>query len=137
MTISWKSRAYSTYYAPHFHPDHFQSRSSFMEKLRPDIRYIFSKDILKHPAPQRKMPPIKGRHLHETNISVSRPSVSTDVGISFLIDPGQTAVPHAGDLNNWPERGTTCRKYARPKVTFWPGESCSKLHPVDGHVSGG
>ena len=32
----------------HFHPDHFNREVLSWKKLRPDIRYIFSKDILKH-----------------------------------------------------------------------------------------
>ena len=34
--------------ASHFHPDHFNREVLSWKKLRPDIRYIFSKDILKH-----------------------------------------------------------------------------------------
>ena len=34
--------------ASHFHPDHFNRDILSWKKLRPDIRYIFSKDILKH-----------------------------------------------------------------------------------------
>ena len=32
----------------HFHPDHFNREVLSWKKQRPDIRYIFSKDILKH-----------------------------------------------------------------------------------------
>ena len=47
-TISWKSRAYSTYYARISIPTTSIAKFFHGKKLRPDIRYIFSKDILKH-----------------------------------------------------------------------------------------
>ena len=59
----------------HFHPDHFNREVLSWKKLRPDIRYIFSKDI--------------------------QAFGSTDVGISFLIDLQGRRLFHAGDLNNW------------------------------------
>ena len=34
--------------ATHFHPDHFHPEVLRWRDVRPDIRYIFSKDILKH-----------------------------------------------------------------------------------------
>jgi L-ascorbate metabolism protein UlaG (beta-lactamase superfamily) len=35
----------------HFHPDHFNREVLSWKKLRPDIRYIFSKDIHSSPIP--------------------------------------------------------------------------------------
>ena len=60
----------------HFHPDHFNREVLSWKKLRPDIRYIFSKDILKHRRASAEDAPTSIRATPtKTNISVSRPSV--------------------------------------------------------------
>ena len=60
----------------HFHPDHFNREVLSWKKLRPDIRYIFSKDILKHRrASAEDATYINRATPTKTNISVSRPSV--------------------------------------------------------------
>lgn len=40
--------------ASHFHPDHFNKEVLEWKKQRPDIIYIFSKDILKHRRAQKE-----------------------------------------------------------------------------------
>lgn len=41
--------------ASHFHPDHFNREVLTWKEQRPDIIYIFSKDILKHHRAQKRM----------------------------------------------------------------------------------
>lgn len=73
-----------------------------MEKQRPDIRYIFSKDILKHRRASAEDATYinKGDTYEDEHIRIQAFG-STDVGISFLIDLQGRRLFHAGDLNNW------------------------------------
>ena len=86
----------------HFHPDHFNRDILSWKEQRPDIRYIFSKDILKHRRATAKDAVYinKGDVYEDENIRIEAFG-STDVGISFLIDLQGVRLFHAGDLNNW------------------------------------
>lgn len=86
----------------HFHPDHFNREVLTWKSLRPDIRYIFSKDVLdQHRASAEDAIYIdKGDFYEDENIRVEAFG-STDVGSSFLIDLQGKRLFHAGDLNNW------------------------------------
>lgn len=88
--------------ATHFHPDHFNREVLTWKTVRPDIHYIFSKDIAKHGrASQDEATYIgKGDSYEDENILI-RAFGSTDAGISFLIDLQGMRLFHAGDLNNW------------------------------------
>ena len=86
----------------HFHPDHFNREVLLWKAERPDIHYIFSKDILKHRRATREDATYinKGDVYEDPNIRIEAFG-STDVGISFLIDLQGVRLFHAGDLNNW------------------------------------
>ena len=86
----------------HFHPDHFNREILTWKEQRPDIIYIFSKDILKHRRATREDATYinKGDVYEDPNIRIEAFG-STDVGISFLIDLQGIRLFHAGDLNNW------------------------------------
>ena len=86
----------------HFHPDHFNREVLSWKTLRPDIRCIFSKDILKHrrASAEDAIYINKGDIYEDEHIRI-RAFGSTDVGISFLIDLQGKRLFHAGDLNNW------------------------------------
>lgn len=86
----------------HFHPDHFNREILSWKVLRPDIRYIFSKDILKHRRASAEDAIFinKGNIYEDENIRIEAFG-STDIGISFLIDLQGKRLFHAGDLNNW------------------------------------
>jgi L-ascorbate metabolism protein UlaG (beta-lactamase superfamily) len=88
--------------ATHFHPDHFNREVLSWREQRPDIRYIFSKDILKqHRADAADAVYIKkGESYNDDTIQVDAFG-STDVGSSFLINLQGWSIFHAGDLNNW------------------------------------
>jgi hypothetical protein len=86
----------------HWHPDHFNKEVLKWKNERPDIQYIFSKDILKKrlATPNEADYMIKGDVWQDENIKIIALG-STDVGISFLIETESKKIFHAGDLNNW------------------------------------
>ena len=57
--------------ATHFHPDHFNREILTWKEARPDIRYIFSKDILKS---QKTLPILKKEKPTKTRRSASKHS---------------------------------------------------------------
>ena len=88
--------------ATHFHPDHYNREILEWKNRSPNIRYIFSSDILKH----RKSGKDTATYLHkgdtyaDENIRIETCG-STDVGSSFIIHLDNKILFHAGDLNNW------------------------------------
>lgn len=86
----------------HFHPDHFNHEVLTWKEKRPDIKYIFSKDILKHKRATATDAIYigKGSHYEDACIRI-KACGSTDSGISFLIELQNRLIFHAGDLNNW------------------------------------
>lgn len=88
--------------ATHFHPDHFNREILTWKEARPDIRYIFSKDILKsHRGKPEDATYIKKGETYEDETIRIEAFGSTDVGSSFLIHLQDWNIFHAGDLNNW------------------------------------
>lgn len=88
--------------ATHFHPDHFNREILAWKEQRPDIQYIFSKDILKsHRAKAEDAFYIKKGETYEDDTIRIDAFGSTDVGSSFLIHLQGWSIFHAGDLNNW------------------------------------
>ena len=86
----------------HFHPDHFNPEVLRWRDQRPDIRYIFSKDILKHRrASADDAFYINKGGIYEDDRLRIQAFGSTDVGVSFLLDLQGIRLFHAGDLNNW------------------------------------
>ena len=88
--------------ATHFHPDHFNREILEWKKIRPDIHYIFSKDILKHRRAKAEDAVYiqKGDTYEDESIRIDAFG-STDVGSSFLLHSQNWTIFHAGDLNNW------------------------------------
>ena len=70
--------------ASHFHPDHFNKEVLQWREQRPDIIYIFSKDILRHRRAQKEDAVWlkKGEEYKDETLSV-RAFGSTDVGASY------------------------------------------------------
>ena len=88
--------------ATHFHPDHFNREILTWKEQRPDIQYIFSKDILKsHRAQSEDAFFIKKGEAYEDDTIRIDAFGSTDVGSSFLLHLQDWSIFHAGDLNNW------------------------------------
>lgn len=86
----------------HVHPDHFNKEILQWKKEKEDIRYLFSRDILRAHKAQSEdaLFLMKGEEYEDQNISV-KAFGSTDIGISFLIRAEGREIFHAGDLNNW------------------------------------
>jgi len=86
----------------HWHPDHFNREILKWKNTRPDIQYIFSKDILQKKLVSQDIGNflIKGGIWQDENIFI-KAFGSTDIGISFLIETEGKKIFHAGDLNNW------------------------------------
>ncbi len=87
----------------HGHGDHFNPIVLQWQKIRPDIQYILSRDILlsgKAKAAQNVHPLQSGERYVDSLISISAFG-STDLGISFVLSLDQKVLFHAGDLNNW------------------------------------
>lgn len=88
--------------ASHFHADHFSREVLRWRELRPDIVYLFSKDILRHRRARKEEALFlkKGDTYADECLAV-RAFGSTDVGVSFLVEVEGKKIFHAGDLNNW------------------------------------
>jgi len=86
----------------HVHPDHFNSEVLKWKEKRPDIQYVFSKDILD--AGKAKIKDaiyLNKLDVYQDDLLKIKAFGSTDIGISFLIELGGKKIFHAGDLNNW------------------------------------
>lgn len=88
--------------ASHFHADHFCKEILAWRERRPDIVYLFSKDILRRrrAAKEDAVYLRKGDVYRDGTLEV-RAFGSTDAGVSFLLEAEGKKVFHAGDLNNW------------------------------------
>lgn len=86
----------------HFHADHFNKDVLTWKERRPDIVYIFSKDIWRRRRVAREFAVWlkKGEEYEDALIRVHAFG-STDVGVSFLVEVEGRKIFHAGDLNNW------------------------------------
>lgn len=88
--------------ASHFHPDHFNPEVLEWRRQRPDIRYLFSSDILRRRrATAADATYLKKGDVYDDGTLRVEAFGSTDVGVSFLIDLQGKRLFHAGDLNNW------------------------------------
>lgn len=86
----------------HFHPDHFNPEVLKWKEQKDNIKYIFSKDILKRrrAKPEDALYLKKGDEYKDENLTI-KTFGSTDVGVSFYIEAEGRPLFHAGDLNNW------------------------------------
>jgi len=106
--------------ASHFHEDHFNRDIFSWRSTCPDIRYILSKDILRHRRATREEADAwlgKGACWTDSRLSVTATG-SNDSGVSWIVEIEGRKIFHAGDLNNWFSRflsdadpGTTIHSY--------------------------
>ena len=111
----------------HWHPDHFTPEIMQWRKIRPDIRYILSKDILQRRwwTNYRDVTSLFKGQVWEDDIVRVQAFGSTDVGSSFLIEVEGKKIFHAGDLNfwHWSEVSTAkeieiCERHFLKEVAF-------------------
>lgn len=86
----------------HSHYDHFNPEILIWKQNRPDIVYIFSKDVLEHKmVAENDVVYLDKFDVYEDDMLSLKVFGSTDLGISFLIRAEGKTIFHAGDLNNW------------------------------------
>lgn len=89
-------------FCSHSHPDHFNKGILKWKELRPDIIYIFSKEILdSHKAKPEDAVFLDKLDTYQDDRLGAKAYGSTDIGGSFLIKWESKIIFHAGDLNNW------------------------------------
>ena len=87
----------------HFHEDHFNREIFEWKKRKPNIKYILSKDILRHRRAAKDEADTwlaKGASWSDDCISVKALG-STDSGVSWIVETEGKRIFHAGDLSNW------------------------------------
>ncbi len=129
-------------FVSHAHRDHFDKNILKWSKIRTDINYIFSSDII--PGVKIKnsifMKPGETAFLGSIRITALE---STDEGIAFYIESGQGNIFHSGDLNWWHWEGES-EEYNR--IMAWKFKrEIDKLHgetidvafiPIDKRLEG-
>ena len=96
-------------FSSHFHEDHFNRDIFSWRTVKTNLRYILSKDILKHRRAQKDEADAwlgKGATWADELVRVTATG-STDSGVSWVIETGGKRIFHAGDLNNWYARFLT------------------------------
>ncbi len=88
--------------ASHHHPDHYNPEILCWRNKRPDIHFIFSRDILakRLAQPDDAYFLRKGDIFDDETLRIEAFG-STDVGVSFVVATQKEILFHAGDLNNW------------------------------------
>lgn len=90
-------------FSSHFHEDHFTREIFNWKKLKSNITYILSKDILRHRRAAKEDADTwlaKGASWSDDRISVKAQG-STDSGVSWIVETEGKRIFHAGDLSNW------------------------------------
>lgn len=104
----------------HIHPDHFNPEILKWREINPNIRYIFSSDILDG---NRVFPSdavfLKKSDSFKDDLLNIQAFGSTDAGISFSIEGGGKKLFHAGDLNNWHWNEESSPEYADEAENFF------------------
>lgn len=90
------SAARTTVFVSHAHRDHYSPAVRLWRRLG-NVELVFSNDIPSAPGVLSIAP---GERLSVNGLDV-RTFMSTDEGVSFLIDSPYGMIFHAGDLNNW------------------------------------
>lgn len=90
-------------FSSHFHEDHFNREIFGWKAKARHIRFILSKDILKHRRARKEEADAwlaKGAAWQDGQVSVTATG-SNDSGVSWVVGTGGRLIFHAGDLNNW------------------------------------
>ena len=96
-------------FSSHFHEDHFNREIFGWKAKARHIRFILSKDILKHRRARKEEADAwlaKGAAWQDGQVSVTATG-SNDSGVSWVVGTGGRLIFHAGDLNNWYARFLT------------------------------
>lgn len=96
-------------FSSHFHEDHFNRDIFSWRTRKANVRYLLSKDILKHRRAQKEEADVwlgKGATWEDELLRVMATG-SNDSGVSWVIETDGKRIFHAGDLNNWYARFLT------------------------------
>lgn len=96
-------------FASHFHEDHFTPEILTWRERKDNIRYLLSKDILRHRRARKEDADVwlgKGATWEDALVRVTATG-SNDSGVSWVVETGGMRLFHAGDLNNWYARFLT------------------------------
>lgn len=96
-------------FASHFHEDHFTPEILTWRERKDNIRYLLSKDILRHRRVRKEDADMwlgKGATWEDALVRVTATG-SNDSGVSWVVETGGMRLFHAGDLNNWYARFLT------------------------------
>lgn len=98
-------------FASHSHRDHFSLEVLKWGEKRPDVRYIFSKDIRLgknylarngfDPAIRERIKFIGAMADYETGDLKVHTLLSNDAGVAFVVETDGLRIYHAGDLSVW------------------------------------
>ena len=107
----------------HVHADHFNPIILDWKKEIPNIRYIFSKDILEAKKAKANEATYldSGDHYEDENLEIDVFG-STDAGVSFLIKIDNKTLFHAGDLNNWHWKDESEPQFSAEAEAFYLNE---------------
>lgn len=89
-------------FASHFHEDHFTPEILTWRERKDNIRYLLSKDILRHRRARKEDADAwlgKGATWEDALVRVTATG-SNDSGVSWVVETGGMRLFHAGDLNN-------------------------------------
>lgn len=110
-------------FSSHSHRDHFVPEILTWKDQRPDIQYIFSKDIVDEGKYKGEDAFIIDRLGHYSDeLLTIKAFGSTDLGVSFLVELDGKKIFHSGDLNNWHWREESEKKYADEAEHFYLSE---------------
>ena len=116
-------------FSSHFHEDHFTREIFKWRKSKSNVKYILSKDILRHRRACKEEADAwlaKGASWSDERISVKALG-STDSGVSWIVETEGKRIFHAGDLNNWYARFLP---EAVPGKTFYSEEFEEYIDPI-------
>ncbi|WP_242832415.1 MBL fold metallo-hydrolase [Desulfosporosinus orientis] len=87
-------------FCSHSHPDHFNPVILDWQKDRPDIHYIFSRDIRPGQRVENLHYLVPDETIETAGLKIKAFN-STDIGVAFWVEDEGTRIFHAGDLNWW------------------------------------
>lgn len=110
-------------FSSHSHRDHFNAEILEWKKLRADIQYIFSKDIVDNGLYKGDDAFIIDKlGVYQDQLITVKAFGSTDIGVSFLIEVDGKTIFHSGDLNNWHWKNESTEQEVKEAENFYLSE---------------
>lgn len=110
-------------FSSHTHRDHYNPEILEWQQQRPDIQYIFSKDIAELGVDQKENIHFLDKlQTYSDSLLTVKAFGSTDIGVSFLVEVAGKMIFHAGDLNNWHWKEESSEEEAQKAENFYLSE---------------